>query len=232
MKLRRTWWFLRRQRGRSCCGCVCWPWEPARPSRRPFPAFSVSISRLPPQNRGSCAGSQPWPPEWQSESHLRREKGIDRERERDDACGRQQQLVRLTQRVLTTNTCCEVAIMVPRDGALLKTTDTTHDAGPGEGREPMNESEEKREAGPDKRRQREEAKPRQSLANQALLPGFVLLLPARPPARPNPAPNSAQVLHPPFHVISTFSFFKPTWMGPCQTTQGYHTRGGEVNPKL
>jgi hypothetical protein len=74
MKLRRTWWFLRRWRGRPCCGCGCWPWEPARPSRRPFPALSVSVSPLPPQNRGSCAGSQPWPPEWQSESHLRRER--------------------------------------------------------------------------------------------------------------------------------------------------------------
>ena len=53
--------------------------------------------------------------------------------------------------------------MVPRDGALLKTTDTTHDAGPGEGREPMNESEEKREAGPDneetKRRSQTPPKP-------------------------------------------------------------------------
>jgi hypothetical protein len=90
IKLRRTWWFLRRWRGRPCYGCGCWPWEPARPSRRPFPALSVSISRLPPKNRGSCAGSQPWPPEWQSAIRVPpayRERERERERERMRAAG-------------------------------------------------------------------------------------------------------------------------------------------------
>ena len=191
MKLRRTWWFLRRWRGQPCCGCGCWPWEPARPSRRPFPALSVSVSRLPPQNRGSCAGSQPWPPEWQSESHLRRER--EKESEVDDACGRQQQLLGPTQRVLTTNTCCNVAIMVPRDGSSLKKTNTAH--GVGEARR----GEARKRGEGERRRAGREAKPRESVANQALacLPSSSFL-----PSPTQPCVQLCASHTPPLHVTA------------------------------
>ena len=77
--------------------------------------------------------------------------------------------------------------MVPRDGALLKTTDTTHDAGPGEGREPMNESEEKREAGPDKEetKRRSQTPPKPSEPSP---PAWV-----RPPSPARPPQPCAQL---------------------------------------